>query len=303
MKIAFVTYAKAPDLTPDDRILAQYLSQKNITIVPVLWDDEAIDWYAFDAIIIRATWDYFERPQEFNQWLDRLEPLAHKVWNPLSVVKWNQDKRYFDDFTKKGIGLPPYIICPRNGKANLKQIMEDNGWRKAVVKPAISGGAYHTWVVHTDTAVADQPRFAALQETGDVIVQVFVEEILTHGELSLVFFDKKFSHAICKKAKPGDFRVQTEFGGSITAIQPDEAALMQATALVNSMTEPLLYARVDGVAVEDGRFLLMELELIEPNLFVFSHEQACENFYAALEAVLALQGTSLSLETPQSHGF
>ncbi len=289
MHIAFVTYAKAPDLTPDDRILAQYLSQKNITIVPVLWDDEAIDWYAFDAIIIRATWDYFERPQEFNQWLDRLEPLAHKVWNPLSVVKWNQDKRYFDDFTKKGIGLPPYIICPRNGKANLKQIMEDNGWRKAVVKPAISGGAYHTWVVHTDTAITDQSRFAVLQETGDVIVQVFVEEIITNGELSLVFFNKKFSHAICKKAKQGDFRVQAQFGGTAEVIQPSEAVLSQATDLINSVEEPLLYARVDGVVMEDGRFLLMELELIEPSLWVSNHERGCENFYEALNEILALK--------------
>lgn len=291
MHIAFVTYAKVPDFTIDDRLLAQYLSQRNIVVTPAPWDDASIDWHQFDVIILRSTWDYFERPVEFNRWLDRLLPLSDKILNPLSVVKWNQDKRYFDDFTKKGIGLPPYIICPRNGKANLKQIMEDNGWRKAVVKPAISGGAYHTWVVHTDTAIADQPRFAALQETGEVIVQVFVEEIITNGELSLVFFNKKFSHAICKKAKQGDFRVQTEFGGTAVSIQPDKALLSQATDLINSIAEPLLYARVDGVVMEDGRFLLMELELIEPVLSVFSHEKACENFYEAL----------LALKTPILH--
>lgn len=300
MHIAFVTYAKVPDFTIDDSLLAHYLSQRNIVVTPAPWDDASIDWHQFDVIILRSTWDYFERPVEFNQWLDSLLPLSDKILNPLSVVKWNQDKRYFDDFSSRGIELPPYVICPRNEKANLKQIMEDNGWRKAVVKPTISGGAYNTWIVNMDTAAADQHRFAALQETGDVIVQVFVEEIITNGELSLVFFNKKFSHAICKKAKQGDFRVQTEFGGTAASIQPDKALLSQATDLINSIAEPLLYARVDGVVMEDGRFLLMELELIEPVLSVYSNEKACENFHAALVAILATKKPSL--ETLQSRG-
>ena len=107
----------------------------------------------------------------------------------------------------------------------------------------------------------------------------------------MVFFNKKFSHAICKKAKQGDFRVQTQFGGTAEAIQPDEAILIQATDLINSIAEPLLYARVDGVLIDNGRFLLMELELIEPSLSVSSHEKACENFYAALVELLAIENS------------
>ena len=291
MQIAFVTYGRVPGFTEDDKLLAQYLSQKNMVITPAPWDDAAIDWQQFDAIILRSMWDYFERPEEFNQWLDKLEPLGDKVLNPLSVVKWNQNKNYFDDFSKKGIGLPPYVICSQKNKDSLKKIMEANGWRKAVVKPAISGGAYNTWITTTDTAAADEMRFAALLHTGEVIVQAFVEEIVTKGELSLVFFNKKFSHAICKKARQGDFRVQTQFGGTAEAIQPDKAILIQATDLINSIAEPLLYARVDGVLIDNGRFLLMELELIEPSLSVSSHEKACENFYAALVELLAIENS------------
>ncbi len=111
MQVAFITYGKEPDLTKDDKILAQYLSQKNIVVRPALWDDATINWQQFDAIIFRSMWDYFKRPDEFNQWLDKLEPLGCKVLNPLSVVKWNQNKNYFDSFSRKGVLLPPYVIC------------------------------------------------------------------------------------------------------------------------------------------------------------------------------------------------
>lgn len=282
MQVAFVTYGKEPDLTIDDKILVQYLSRKNITVSPALWDDPSMDWQKFDAIVFRSMWDYFERPAEFNQWLDKLEQLDVKVLNPLSVVKWNQNKTYFDDFLQKGIQLPPYVICSKQSNVTLKETMKDNGWSKVVVKPAISGGAYNTWTANTDTVAADELRFAELLQAGDMIVQIFVEEIITEGELSLIFFNKRFSHAICKKARRGDFRVQTQFGGTAEAIEPDKIVLRQASELLNSIAEPLLYARVDGVVADDGKFLLMELELIEPSLSVFSNNKACANFYDAL---------------------
>lgn len=282
MHVAFVTYDKLPDLYEDDKILAKYLSGKNITVTPTVWDDVAVNWKQFDAIILRSMWDYFEKPVAFDQWLDKLENLGCNVMNPISVVKWNQDKNYFDNFSAKGVALPPYIICSKNNNHLLKQILENNGWNKAVVKPAISGGAYNTWITNTDSAIEDETKFVALLKEGDVIVQSFVEEIVTKGELSLIFFNKKFSHAICKKVKKGDFRVQTQFGGTSEVIIPGENILMQATDMLNNIEEPLLYARVDGVVTDDGRFLLMELELIEPLLSVFIHDKACENFHDAL---------------------
>ena len=164
--------------------------------------------------------------------------------------------------------------------------MEENKWSKAVVKPAVSGGAYNTWDTAIGTAGSDEMHFSELLKAGNVIVQQFVEEIITNGELSLVFFNKKFSHAICKKAKPGDFRVQTQFGGTAEAIQPANALLKHSLSILNSISEQLLYARVDGVVRDDGKFVLMELELIEPGLSVASNDRACENFYVALEEIL-----------------
>ena len=133
MHLAFVTYVKEPNLTKDDQQLAAYLSQKGIVVTPVLWDDSTINWQNFDAIVLRSMWDYFERPVEFNAWLDRLASIECTVLNPLSVVKWNQDKNYFDNFSERGISLPPYFICPRKSAITLTTIMKENGWHKAVV--------------------------------------------------------------------------------------------------------------------------------------------------------------------------
>lgn len=290
MQVAFVTYHKFPDLYEDDQLIQQYLVQKGIDVIPVCWDDETVRWEQFYCIILRSMWDYFERPIEFDNWLDKLTTLNCKVLNPVSVVKWNQNKNYFDDFSKKGILLPAYIICKQKENHSLKQILQNNNWSKAVVKPAISGGAYNTWTINIGTVENDETRFTELVQQGDVIVQKFVEEIVTKGEFSLIYFNKKFSHAICKNAKQGDFRVQLQFGGTNTVIQPDEAVLKQAADLLNSIPEALLYARVDGVVSNDGKFLLMELELIEPVLFVTTNETACENFYNAFIEITSIKG-------------
>ena len=289
MQVAFVTYHKFPALYEDDQLLQQYLIQKGIEVLPVSWDDETINWKQFDVIVLRSMWDYFERPAEFDQWLDKLESFGCNVLNPVSVAKWNQNKNYFDDFSRKGIPLPPYVICTHKNNHTLKNILQKNGWSKAVVKPTISGGAYNTWITNIDTVKEEEIRFTELLKSGDVIVQVFVEEIITKGELSLIFFNKKFSHAICKKAKQGDFRVQLQFGGTSTAIQPDADILAQARDLLNSIPETLLYARVDGVVTDEGKFLLMELELIEPVLSVSTNDKACENFYAAFIAITGME--------------
>ncbi|MFN8283190.1 MAG: hypothetical protein U0U67_08230 [Chitinophagales bacterium] len=285
MQVAFVTYHKFPDLYEDDQLLQQYLIQKDIEVIPVSWDNSSINWQQFDWIILRSMWNYFEQPIEFDKWLDKLASLNCNVLNPISVVKWNQNKNYFDDFSQKDVQLPAYVICSKNENSTLKQIMQENNWSKAVVKPTISGGAYNTWTTTIETVDNDEIRFAELLQHSDMIVQVFVEEIITKGELSLIFFNKKFSHAIYKKAKQGDFRVQLQYGGSVEVIQPDDAILEQAAALLNNIPENLLYARVDGVVTNDGKFLLMELELIEPVLFVSTNKNACENFYNALISV------------------
>jgi glutathione synthase/RimK-type ligase-like ATP-grasp enzyme len=286
MQIAFVTYDQLPELWKDDQLLVNYLTQKDCTVSAVVWDDAEVNWQQFDVIILRSMWDYFMKPEAFKQWIFKMEQSGVLVLNPLCVIKWNLDKNYFDDFSKKGITMPAYRICKKDEHIILKEILQDNKWSKTVVKPTISGGAYHTWITQLQNVEADEMRFAELLKNGDVIVQQFVEEIQTAGELSLVFFNKKFSHAYRKKARAGDFRVQLQFGGTEVSFHPDNALLNYAANILHGIDELLLYARVDLVITDDGHFLLMELELIEPVLSFHHHTASCENFYTALVDIL-----------------
>jgi glutathione synthase/RimK-type ligase-like ATP-grasp enzyme len=285
MQICFVTCSKEPALTKDDLLLSRYLLTMNISVVPAIWDDEEIDWSAYDAVILRSTWDYHTQIEKFNRWLDKLELLGCTVLNPVSIVKWNQNKKYLAELSLQGIKIPPYNFCLRNSNSHLTDILIDNCWDKAVVKPAVSGGSFNTWITTASRASSDELRFAQMLQDGDVIVQKFMDEVITGGELSLIFFDKKFSHAVIKNAKSGDFRVQAQFGGVSEPVFPGEAILRSAIGLLETIKEPLLYARVDGI-ISDEKFYLMELELIEPVLFLGSDENACENFYKAFQHLL-----------------
>jgi glutathione synthase/RimK-type ligase-like ATP-grasp enzyme len=286
MHVAFVTYKDEPNLTEDDQVLAQYLSKKNITVCPAAWDDAEINWQEYDVIVLRSMWDYFEKQDEFNTWLDEIELHGGFVLNPVSVVRWNQNKNYFLDLSARGILLPPYQYLFQKANYLLADILKDNNWNKAVVKPAVSCGSFNTWIVNSSLTSLDELRFARMLEKGDVIVQKFMHEIIDEGELSLIFFNKQFSHAISKKPKEGDFRVQLKFGGTAEPIVPDKKIIQQAAELLNSINESLLYARVDGVIAADDKFYLMELELIEPRLSVSGDVSACEKFYEAFLQLL-----------------
>lgn len=283
MKIALVTYAKFSQLTPDDQILAKYLSDQGEEVEAVCWDEPNINWKIFDLVVIRSTWDYFERPEEFKAWLTRLQFIHAPVMNPLPVIAWNLDKNYFDLFAANGVTIPPYVILKKDANASLHSILELHGWTKAVVKPTIAGGAYKTWM--TTGEHADQPQLEELLKHGDVIVQKFVDNILSNGEVSLIYFNKNFSHAILKRPTEGDFRVQSQYGGSITPYSPDDRLLRLGGDILDSIPDDLLYARVDGVVCDDGSFLLMEVELIEPNLFFEYNANATLNFYQALKEI------------------
>jgi len=205
MRICFVTCNDEPLLTRDDQLLTQYLLTKNIITEAVIWDDDEVDWQQFDAIVLRSMWDYHTKTDKFIAWFNRLEILACKVLNPVSLVRWNLNKKYLEDISVSGALLPPFKFCVQNSIDSLPAIMKTNGWEKAVVKPAVSGGSFNTWITTVSPTVADEQKFADMLRAGDVIVQKYMDEITTNGELSLMFFNKKFSHAVLKRARQGGF--------------------------------------------------------------------------------------------------
>jgi glutathione synthase/RimK-type ligase-like ATP-grasp enzyme len=238
MLIALVTWRGLPKLAPDDRLLRDALLRRGVDVRAVTWDDPQVDWRAFDSIVVRSTWDYHKRVDEFRAWLDAMSGLP--LWNPPAVLRWNIHKSYLLDLQARGVNIVPTLFVPRG--------------QDIIVKPAVSATAYHT------------ARRASEMDC-DVLVQPFVPEIVEDGELSFIFLGRKFSHAVRKRAGDGDFRVQTEFGGSVEPFAPSADLIAQAQRIAAMLGNEWLYARVDCV-VRDGRLMLMELEATEPSLFL-----------------------------------
>jgi glutathione synthase/RimK-type ligase-like ATP-grasp enzyme len=294
--IALVTYSAAPQLTPDDRLLRTALEEAGAEVQPVVWD-EPRQWDEFDLVVLRSTWDYFLRPDEFATWLARLEDAGAEVLNPLATVRWNGDKKYLLDLEGRGVRIVPTAYVAQGDDATgLTTMLRSRGWTDAVVKPAISGGAHHTW--RTSPGGGDDERFAELvrSQPGGMLVQPFIPEVISDGELSLIFLDGVFSHAAIKRPKVGDFRVQQEHGGLYAPAAPSRDVIAQAQNVVAAAAEltgvmatDFAYARVDGIvrsSPSGADFILMELECIEPSLFFLQHPPAAARMARSLLARL-----------------
>lgn len=289
-RVALVTYARAPELTADDRLLVDALAARGTTAAAALWDDPHVDWGAHDAVVLRSCWDYHLRLDEFLGWVDGVERAGAPMFNPPSVVRWNARKTYLRALDAAGVPTVPTRWVDPGETTSLAAVLDETGWERAVVKPSVSASAYETWSTTREHAPADEPRFRALAARGPVLVQRFVREVIEAGEWSLIFFGGSgvdaFSHAVVKRPRDGDFRVQPEHGGGSTPAHPDARLVAEASAALRCAEEgagPILYARVDGCVV-DGRFVTMELELLEPSLFLGTRPGAADRLADALLA-------------------
>jgi len=268
-RIALATSARLPALNEDDRLLIPALASLGLAAVPAVWDSPDVCWEEFQGVLVRSCWDYHHRLEEFLAWVSRLERAGVRVWNPPAVLRWNSHKGYLRDLAARGVSIVPTRWLERGAQADLAGLLRDPAWRDAVVKPAVSASAHGTWRTSGETAGADQRRLDELLRAGDVMVQPFMSEVRDAGEWSFLFLGGRFSHAVLKRpgAGAGDYRVQWEFGGSAAAMAPPDTLLADAEAMMAAVPGDPLYARVDGVE-RDGRLVLMELELIEPHLFL-----------------------------------
>ncbi|HLP49296.1 MAG TPA: hypothetical protein VK154_00275 [Chitinophagales bacterium] len=265
MKLALVTCAAQPCLTESDRPLVTLFKQHGIHAEPVIWNDAGIEWNKFSAVLIRSVWDYHLHQAAFNQWLSMLEANRIYTLNPVNTIKGNQNKLYLQQLQQAGVEIIPTIFLPKTTDLDLSEI-KARGWTKAVIKPAVSASAYLSRVFNADEIAAVENEYKPVALKCELLVQPFVNEVKQQGEISLVYFNRSFSHAVLKVPQAHDFRVQQEYGGITTPYEPDKSVLSTAGKILTLIDDELLYARVDGVLV-DGRFVLMELELIEPYLF------------------------------------
>jgi glutathione synthase/RimK-type ligase-like ATP-grasp enzyme len=285
-RIAFVTSKPLPDINEDDGLVGKALRHRGYQVASAVWSDPAIDWRQFVAVIIRTPWDYHLNEAAYVAWLRRCEIEDVNLWNPAATVRANIDKRYLAGFADAGVDIVPIEYVARGERQRLRALLERRNWTQAVVKPAVSASAFGTWRTSLASAAADQARFDDEVMQRSLLVQAFADEVVTSGEWSIVFFDGEYSHAVLKKPAPGDFRVQEELGGRGEPRDPSPPIVDQARRVLAHAGGPLLYARVDGIE-RDGRFVLMELEINEPFLYVGSSSGAADRFADAIVRKIA----------------
>jgi glutathione synthase/RimK-type ligase-like ATP-grasp enzyme len=242
-------------------------------------------WEEYDAVVLRSCWEYHLRTEEFLDWINLMERRDVPLWNPPGVVRDNTDKRYLRRLASEGTPIVPTVWLEQGEDFDLPGILKSRGWERAVVKPVISMSAYRTWVTDPVRAAADTALVREMLSSSAVMIQRFLPEVQTRGEWSFIFFMKEYSHAVLKTPKPGDFRVQTDFGGRVTVHEPRQQLIDQAERIVRRVEAPLLYARVDAVEV-GGELMLMELELIDPVLFFGRSPGAALRFADAVEGLI-----------------
>jgi glutathione synthase/RimK-type ligase-like ATP-grasp enzyme len=286
LHVAIATYVSTgaydANTVDEDVLLSNLLEELGISHELIAWSDPDVDWSRFTHVLIKSTWDYFDYYPEFLAWLDKLEALGTSVLNPVGTLRWNSSKNYLLELKAKGYPCVAGQILPKGTATTLEALHDALEFETLVVKPLVSGGAKNTLKITRGAGKELEDKIASLLQEEDFLVQPYIPEIVAVGEYSLIFFNGVFSHAVLKSPAVDDFRVQHYYGGTIQEITPDSKMLASAQALVASFAKDSLYARVDGVVI-DGVFHLMELELIEPYLFLGLSEKAIPNYKAALQ--------------------
>lgn len=278
MDVLLATCRDRPQLTSNDQLLRQALEARGVTARAVPWDRIQMDGGPPTLVCLRSTWDYHRRWPEFRRWIQGFASRPGLLWNPASTVLWNADKDYLRELAAHGLPLPPTHWCEPGERPDLEAFLRKAGVGRAVLKPRVSATAYSTHAVVPGTRLGES-EWAHLEEVGS-LVQAFVPEI-AQGEASLIFIDGKFSHAVLKRPTPGEFRVQHDFGGRVEGLRPAASLRRFADRVLQSISFLWLYARVDLVQTTAGP-VLMELELIEPDLFLAHAPNAAHRLAGAL---------------------
>lgn len=275
-------YLDPKDISPyianileEDRLLTEALAKVNIKTKRVAWDDPSFDWSTTKFVLIRAIWDYQDRFQEFSKWLSEVKTKT-TLLNSANTVHWNIDKHYLKDLSRNGVHIAPTRFIEPLENITLKQLFDESGWQEAVLKPCISAGGRDTYRINANNINPEiENRFQELIKVEAMMLQPFLKSIITKGEVSLMVMDGKFTHAVLKKAKTGEFRIQDDHGGTVHEYIATKEEKEFAENTIRACYERPIYARVDIIEDNDGKLSLAEIELVEPELwFRYNHEAA-----------------------------
>ena len=267
MRIGLATCASLPAWEVDDHALHQALLERGVDLVRPVWNDPMVDWTSFDAVLIRTTWDYMERREEYLAWADRVP----RLFNPADVVRWNTHKSYLRRLAPNHIA--PTIWLSKGDGLDLGALSGAH-----FIKPQVGATARETLRFQPGDPAA-QAFLDRLLAVEDAMVQPYLSRVETEGEVSAIVIDGVVSHRVRKIPQPGDFRVQDDFGGRDEPTTFTDAQERVLRAVLERLPSSLLYGRVDLLALDDGTPVVTEVELVEPSLF-FRHAPAAASALA-----------------------
>lgn len=275
VELRIATCRPLPEPDHDEDLLLDALAAAGVSARTAAWHDDDEPWDAPIPTVIRSTWDYIHDVDGFIAWTGRAA-AAGPLWNPPEAIRANAHKRYLLDLAAAGIHVAPTVLVPRDGERDLAVLCRDRGWDDVVVKPAVGASSFGTRRLQPGAADA-QAHLDGLLERTDALVQPYLSSVDGSGERALVWIDGRFTHAVRKAPR---FSGGDEHVSGAVDIAADERALGErALAHVGG---DLLYARVDVARDEQGEPIVMELELIEPSLFLLQHPPALDRLVGAL---------------------
>ena len=294
MRLALVSCQNLPDWEVDDRPLHEALRARGAEVLQPAWDDPAVDWRLFDALLLRTPWDYQEHCDRFVDWAERVgsqTPLFHDA----EIVRWNTHKSYLHDLAQRGIPVTTSAWLSRGTRVDLKELLETRRWKEACAKPMVGATARETLPIRDseEDRAQGQLHLDRLLAKEDMIVQPLMHSVFEEGELSALFIDGEFTHGVRKVPVKGDYRVQDDFGAHDEpfAFEDEDIDLARRTLstcgqVLGRKPDSLLYGRVDFLRDAEGALCINEVELVEPSLFFRHGAHAAEALAAALIARL-----------------
>ncbi|GGF59562.1 ATP-grasp domain-containing protein [Alteromonas lipolytica] len=278
-KLAFLSMDDLQDFFVYDELLIAPFADKGYQVDTVSWHLSGFDFSSYEAVIVRSPWDYQQYEAEFVACLTRINEQT-RLMNSLPLMLWNLNKRYLKDLAAQQVPVLPTLWLDGFEQATVEKTFAEFACDEIVIKPCVSANADDTFRLTAEQLADQAPQLAACFNQRECMVQPFVTSVTERGEVSLFYFAGQLSHAILKRPKDGDFRVQEEHGGSLQAITPQAAMLNNAEAALAAMPDGYLYARVDLLWF-DAQWRIIELELIEPSLYFNLDEQSPERFVDA----------------------
>ena len=278
MKIALASCDNLPGWEVDDLPLIAELESLGAEVHTPAWTGE-VDWDAFDATVIRTTWDYHTRPQEYLDWT-RTVP---RLFNSLPVIEWNINKSYLRDLESRGIPIAPTIWIQTGAQASVADALDQLQTTTGFLKPLVGACASDTLRFNADE-IEQAQSFLDERSNQEMMIQPYLRSVESEGELSAIFVDGEFTHGVQKIPVKGDYRVQDDFGAEDRPYSFTQEEIHSMKTIFNHVPDgdSLLYARVDYLRADDGLLLLNELELIEPSMFLRHSVEAAIKFANAI---------------------